>query len=70
MARLAEKANDRKRIEGKILQVVAFPQNGDRVPSIRVAGKWLERFGFVPGDEVILTATEGEILITKKCESN
>ena len=68
MACLAEKANDRKRMKGKILQVVAFPQNGNRVPSIRVAGRWLERFGFELGDQVILTATEGEILITKKQE--
>jgi hypothetical protein len=66
LAERAEIVGDRCRRTGKNLKVVSFPQRGQRVPSIRVAGKWLERFGFVVGDEVILAATEGRILITKK----
>ncbi len=50
----------------KTLNVVSFPQRSEYVPSIRVAGKWLKKFGFGLGDKVILVATEGKILITKK----
>lgn len=48
------------------LKVVAFPQNDDYVPSIRVAGKWLAEEGFPFGTEVQLTALEGRIIIERK----
>ena len=70
LAYQADLARDRCRHTGKILKVVSFPQGGDHVPSVRVAGKWLERFGFEPGAEVVLTATEGQILITRKEDYN
>lgn len=55
-----------ERQKGKALGVVGFPQNGDGyVPSIRVAGKWLNEFGFDIGDTVILTASQGLIVIRK-----
>jgi len=66
LADRAELARDKCRQTGKTLKVVSFPQGGVHVPSVRVAGKWLERLGFELGNEVILTATEGQILITKK----
>lgn len=62
----AEVASDRARKDGRPLKVTPFPQGGKHVPSVRVAGKWLERFGFELGDEVVLTATEGQILIRRK----
>jgi len=48
------------------LKVVGFPQGEEYVPSVRVAGKWLKEFGFDFGSETILTATEGQIVITAK----
>ncbi len=55
------------RQKGKALGVVAFPQGGNGyVPAIRVAGKWLHEFGFGIGDTVILSASEGLIVIKKK----
>jgi len=51
---------------GKPLRVVGFPQGEEYVPSIRVAGKWLREFGFDFGSEAILTATEGQIVITAR----
>ena len=67
LARCAEKADDEKRREGKTLNVVRFPQgDGEYVPSIRVAGKWLRRYGFELGDEVVLMAGRGWVVITKR----
>jgi hypothetical protein len=67
LAEAAQKANDERRRQGKTLRVVALSQgNGEHVPSIRVAGKWLKGFGFEIGDEVILIATQDQILITRK----
>ena len=66
LAHRAELVSDRHRQTGKTLKVVSFPQGEEHVPSVRVAGKWLGRLGFELGNEVILTATEGKILITKK----
>jgi len=70
LAERARLAGDGCRRAGKTLMVVSFPQRGERVPSIRVAGKWLERFGFKLGDEVVLTANQGQIVITKKEDKN
>ena len=66
LAYRAELAGDKSRRAGKTLKVISFPQGGERVPSVRVAGKWLERIGFRPGDEVTLIATKDQIIITKK----
>jgi hypothetical protein len=67
LAEAAKKANHEKRRQGKTLKVVALSHgNGKHVPSIRVAGKWLRRFGFEIGDEVILIAAQNQILITGK----
>ncbi|GEM_PF-4258506 len=55
-----------ERQKGKALGVIGFPQNGSGyVPSIRVAGKWLNEFGFDIGDTVILTASKGLIVLRK-----
>ena len=55
-----------ERQKGKALGVIAFPQGGNEyVPSVRVAGKWLNEFGFDIGDTVILKASQGKILIRK-----
>lgn len=62
----AEVVADMSRKQGRPLRVTSFPQGGKHVPSVRVAGKWLERFGFELGDEVILTAAKGRILIKRK----
>jgi len=66
LAYRAQLAGDRCRVKGKTLKVVSFPQGEESVPSIRVAGKWLARFGFNLGNEVVLTAADGHILITRK----
>jgi hypothetical protein len=50
----------------KRLKVSNFPQAGEYVPSVRVAGKWLKECDFTVGDEVVLTATSGKIVITKR----
>lgn len=39
--------------------------NAKYVPGIRVAGRWLEQYGFKLGDDVVLQASEGRIEITK-----
>ena len=70
LAHLAQESDHRKRKQGKALRVVAFPQNGEHVPSVRVAGKWLQKFGFETGDEVILCARQGKIFITKVVGKN
>jgi hypothetical protein len=63
----ARQANDEKRKSGKTLKVVALSQgNAEYVPSIRVAGKWLRRFGFEIGNEVELIATDGQIQIKRR----
>lgn len=67
LAEAAKKVNHEKRRQGKTLKVVALSHgNGKCVPSIRVAGKWLGRFGFEIGDEVVLIATQCQILIARK----
>lgn len=51
----------------KELRVVARPSgHGRYAPSIRVAGKWLARFGFEMADTIVLTAKQGEINIKRK----
>jgi hypothetical protein len=51
----------------KTLKVTTLSQgNGEYVPWIRVAGKWLREFGFEFGDEVVLTAIWGQISIIRK----
>lgn len=56
-----------ERQKGKALGVIAFPQNGNGyVPAIRVAGKWLNDFGFDIGDTVVLSASHGLIVLRKK----
>ena len=70
LAYQAELSGDRCRQTGKTLKVVSFPQGGEHVPSVRVAGKWLTRFGFDVGREVVLTAVKGRIVITRKESRN
>ena len=70
LASQSQLVSDRHRQTGKILKVASFPQGGKRVPSVRVAGKWLERLGFQLGDEVILTASKGQVSIIKKEDSD
>ena len=53
------------RKKGKLLKVFGFPQGDDTVPAIRVAGHWLNSFGFDYDDRVLLKARKGKILITK-----
>ena len=54
-----------KRRQGKRLSVFAFPQNSHYVTAIKVYGLWLSYFGFELGDEVILIAKQGEIVIKR-----
>jgi hypothetical protein len=63
-------ADLRNRKTGKTLKVVSYPQHEERVPSIRIAGRWLNEFGFELGDEVILVADRGKLVIKKKEEDN
>lgn len=49
----------------KILRVIAFPQNSSYVPSVRIAGNWLEMFGFAIGDQVQIKSRKGNISIKK-----
>lgn len=70
-ARDMARASNRARIaqltaSGKLLHVVQCPQGTERVASIRVAGKWLETFGFQPGDTVRLRVRQGQVVITKQ----
>jgi hypothetical protein len=70
LAYQAQSSDLRSRQTGKILKVVSFPQHEERVPSIRIAGRWLNQFGFELGDEVILVADRGKLVIKKKEEGN
>jgi len=69
LAEQAKAADHKVRENGKNLRVAAFPQGGQSVPAVRVAGKWLERFGFRLGDEVVLTASPERIVISKRKEA-
>jgi hypothetical protein len=60
----AEKKN-KTRITIKSLRVVADFQEGDHIPSIPIAGKWLENYGFKPEDKVTIAAVN-ELIIIKK----
>jgi hypothetical protein len=60
----------RSRKTGKTLKVVSYPQHEEHVPSIRIAGRWLNKFGFELGDEVILVANKGKLIIKKKEDNN
>jgi len=66
LAYQAQAADIQHRKAGKTLTVASFPQGEERVPSIRVAGKWLQKFGFELGDEVTLSAKQGRIVIARK----
>lgn len=66
LAKRTHLADIKVRKQGKTLKVVHFPQHGGRVPSVRVAGKWLDWFGFQIGDLVILTAADGRLVIEKR----
>lgn len=66
LAQDSQKRANAKRQTGLALKVVSFPQGEGRVPSIRIAGKWLSEFGFVIGDTVILTASQDRIEIGRK----
>jgi hypothetical protein len=57
--------NNKTRITIKSLKVVADSQNGDHIPSIPVAGKWLENYGFKPEDKVTIAAVNDLIIIKK-----
>ena len=64
LAEAARRFDDDRRRSGKTLKVIALSQGNDgHVPSIRVAGKWLRRFGFDIGNEVELMADQGQIRI-------
>lgn len=66
LAKRTHLADIQVRKQGKILKVVHFPQHGGRVPAVRVAGKWLDQFGFQIGDLVQLTAAKGRLIIDKR----
>ena len=51
------------RKKGKLLKVFGFPQGDNTVPAIRVAGHWLNSFGFDYDDRVLLKAKKGKITI-------
>jgi hypothetical protein len=60
-----EEVSMKRDTASKQLKVTAFPQNSLYVPSVRIAGLWLNRFGFNCGDEVQVTAQPGKIIIEK-----
>ena len=60
-----DKDKNKTRIMVKTLKVVDCPQDGSYVPSIRVAGKWLEDYGFKTGDKVTIAAINNLIVIKK-----
>lgn len=39
--------------------------NYNRIPSIRIQGKWLAELGFMPGDAVLVRCDDGKIIITR-----
>lgn len=55
-----------RRRQGMTVHVITIKQNRERVPAIRLSGKWLSRLGFRVGDAVVLTAIEGKITIERK----
>lgn len=67
LAEAARQLDDYRRRSGKTLKVTALSQGNDGyVPSIRIAGKWLRKFGFEIGNEVELIAAEGQIQIKRR----
>ena len=66
LAYLTELRDDQKRRNGKTLRIVPIYQGDSRVPSIRVAGKWLQRYGFHTHGQVVLTVKPGMIVISLK----
>jgi len=66
LAYRAQIADLKHRKLGKTLTVASFYRGEDRIPCIRVAGKWLQEFGFELGEEVRLTARQNQIVITRK----
>jgi len=66
LAYLAQAADLKHRKLGKTLIVASFYRGEDRIPCIRVAGKWLQEFGFELGDEVTLVVEQGRIVIVRK----
>lgn len=40
--------------------------SGNKVPEIRLRGKWLQKAGFEIGDYVLITITEKGLLISNK----
>lgn len=34
------------------------------VPSVRISGSWLERFGFARGSRVVIAAEQGRLVLT------
>ena len=66
LAYCTELLDDQRRRNGKTLRIVPIYQGDSRVPSIRVAGKWLQRYGFYPDEQVVLTVKPGLVVISKK----
>ena len=55
----------KRETNSKQLKVAGFPQHSLYVPAVRIAGLWLNRFGFSFGDRVQVTAQPGKIIIEK-----
>jgi len=66
LAYFTELRDDQKRRNGKTLRIVPIYQGDSRVPSIRVAGKWLQRYGFHSDGQVVLTVKPGLVVISIK----
>ena len=41
---------------------------GERVPYVRLSGRWLEQLGFVKGRRVVVASEEGRLTLTIQCE--
>jgi len=67
LAIISKEKDNEKRREGKILKVYEAPANNryKREPAIRVAGFWLQDFGFQLGDKVRLKADKGKVIVEK-----
>ena len=47
----------------RILPVDFLYQDGRPVPVIKLQGKWLQRFGFQPGDTLLIEREPGHLII-------
>lgn len=57
-----------KKHEKKIMKVSQVPQGSGYVPGVRIAGSYLQSFGFNVDDPVLVTCAKNTVTITKATE--